>query len=100
MPYQVLDEAAIKEELGRLGGWALAESGTAISKEFAFRDFVEAFGFMTRCALIAEKLNHHPDWSNSYSKVRVTLTTHAKKGLTDRDFALARAMDEASGSRD
>lgn len=99
MAYQVLDEAAVQEELGRLDGWVLVESGAAIFKEFAFRDFAEAFGFMTRCALLAEKLNHHPDWSNSYARVRVTLTTHAKKALTDRDFALARAMDEAGGSR-
>ena len=99
MAYQILDPAAVQTELLRLDSWVLREDGTAISRSFSFRNFVEAFAFMTHTALMAEKLDHHPDWSNSYSRVEVQLTTHAKKGLTDRDFKLARAMDEAFRAR-
>ena len=74
-------------------GWSLAEGGDAIAKTFTFPDFVSAFGFMTRAALVAEKLDHHPDWSNSYRKVAVTLTTHDCGGLSALDVALATKMD-------
>ncbi len=95
MAYQVLDPAAVESELARLDGWVLSRDGTAIQREFVFRTFVDAFAFMTRCAFVCEKLDHHPDWSNSYAKVHVSLTTHVAHRLTDRDFALARAMDQA-----
>jgi 4a-hydroxytetrahydrobiopterin dehydratase len=100
MAYQILDPAAVQTELLRLDGWVLREDGTAISRSFSFRNFIDAFAFMTSAALLAEKLDHHPDWSNSYSKVHVSLTTHVARALTDRDFALARAMDHAYRPRD
>ncbi len=65
----------------------------AITKRFVFRDFNEAFGWMTRVALLAEAMNHHPEWSNVYRSVTVTLATHDAGGLTERDVRLARAMD-------
>jgi 4a-hydroxytetrahydrobiopterin dehydratase len=99
MAYELLDETAVAEALAGLDGWALADGGRSISKTFRFGNFVEAFGFMAESALVAEKLNHHPDWTNSYSSVDVTLTTHAKKQLTDRDFKLAAAMDGAAHRR-
>lgn len=78
-------------------GWALARDGAAIEKTFRFRDFIEAFGWMTRLAIHAEKMNHHPEWANVYRSVTVTLTTHDTGGLTKRDIALARAMDREAG---
>jgi 4a-hydroxytetrahydrobiopterin dehydratase len=99
MPYETLDPAAVEIELSQLDGWDLASNGASISRSFAFGNFIEAFGFMAECALVAEKLNHHPDWSNSYSKVHVTLTTHVTKCLTDRDFKMAKAMDAAFSRR-
>jgi 4a-hydroxytetrahydrobiopterin dehydratase len=76
------------------GGWAVAPTGDAISKEFRFLDFGAAFGWMTRVALLAEKMDHHPEWCNVYGKVNVTLTTHHIRGLSEKDFALAKSMDE------
>lgn len=75
----------------------LAEDGKSISKTFKFGSFVEAFGFMAQSALSAEKLNHHPEWFNVYSRVDVTLNTHDAGGLTELDFKLAKAMDKAAG---
>lgn len=85
--------AAIAEALTRLEGWVLAEGREAITRNFAFRSFGEAFGFMTRVALAAEKLDHHPEWSNVYRTVSITLATHDAGGLTELDFALARLID-------
>ncbi len=67
--------------------------GGKLSREFRFRDFVEAFGFMAQVALVAERMNHHPEWFNVYHTVRVDLVTHDAKGLTQRDFELATAMN-------
>lgn len=75
-------------------GWAMAGQGDAIEKTFGFGDFVEAFGWMTRVAFWAEKWDHHPDWSNGYSKVKVRLTTHDVGGLSALDAKLARKMDQ------
>lgn len=72
-----------------------AERGGAIRREFVFADFVQAFAFMTRVALVAEKSDHHPEWSNVYNRVAITLTTHDAGGLTAKDVALARAADAA-----
>ena len=83
----------IAQELGQLQGWKLAQDGGAIAKGFVFQDFTEAFAFMTRTALIAEKLDHHPDWSNVYNRVEVRLNTHDAGGLTAKDFTLAQAID-------
>lgn len=99
MAYMLLDAEAVAREVAKLDGWDLGADGFSISKSFKFASFVEAFGFMVEVALVAEKLDHHPGWSNSYSRVDVTLTTHAKKQLTDRDFRLASAMDEAAARR-
>lgn len=74
-------------------GWKRVEGRDAIAKTFQFRNFVEAFGFMTRAALHAEKLNHHPEWSNVYRTVEVTLTTHDCDGLSALDVKLAKRMD-------
>ena len=99
MDYEKLDAEAAARELTSLDGWELKPDGDAIFKSFTFKTFIEAFGFMTECAMRAEKLNHHPEWSNSYSRVDVLLTTHATKSLTQHDFKLARAMDKAYGRR-
>jgi 4a-hydroxytetrahydrobiopterin dehydratase len=83
-----------KAALGRLTGWSESKDRDAITKKFTFRDFNEAFGFMTRTALIAEKLDHHPEWFNVYKKVEVTLSTHDAGGVTELDVELAEAMDK------
>jgi len=79
--------------LSILSGWTLVEGREAMSKRFVFRDFNEAFGWMSRVAMLAEKLDHHPEWSNVYKTVEVTLSTHDAGGLTELDVRLARAMD-------
>lgn len=97
MAREKLGAAAVAEALAALEGWSLAADGNSISRTFVFRNFSEAFGFMTRCALAAEKLDHHPDWSNSYKSVDVTLSTHDAGGLTQLDFDLARRMNRYAG---
>ena len=84
------------EAVARLPGWRAADGRDAICKEFRFRDFNAAFGFMTRVALYADKADHHPEWSNVYNRVEVTLSTHDAGGVTDRDVALAHFMDQAA----
>ena len=78
-------------------GWKLDEQRDAITKEYVFDDFVTAFGFMTRVAIWAEKWDHHPEWSNVYKTVNVTLTTHDVDGLSALDVKLARKMDQIAG---
>jgi 4a-hydroxytetrahydrobiopterin dehydratase len=75
-------------------GWEMSEGRDAIRKSYRFADFVEAFGFMTRAALHAEKLDHHPEWFNVYRTVDVTLSTHDAGGLTELDITLAKKMDD------
>ncbi len=82
--------------LARLDGWHAAGDRDAITKEFRFKDFNAAFGFMSRVALFAEKHDHHPEWTNVYNRVEVTLSTHDSGGVTDKDVALAHFMDEAA----
>ena len=96
-----LDPAAIAAGLERLNskgesGWSVVEG--KLRRTFEFDDFVAAFGFMTRCALIAERMNHHPEWFNVYRTVRVDLTTHDAGGISSRDFELAAAMSRAAGA--
>ena len=79
-------------------GWVLHSKRDALVKEFKFKSFIDAFGWMTRVAIWAEKLNHHPEWSNVYSRVHVTLITHDVDGLSDLDIKLARKMDTMSSS--
>jgi 4a-hydroxytetrahydrobiopterin dehydratase len=94
---QKLSGEARKAALGRLKGWSEVAGRDAISKKFVFADFNAAFGFMTRAALIAEKIDHHPEWFNVYKTVEVTLSTHDAGGLTERDIELAAAMDKLAG---
>ncbi|HET9714776.1 MAG TPA: 4a-hydroxytetrahydrobiopterin dehydratase [Pseudolabrys sp.] len=86
-----------RSALARLSGWSEVEGRDAICKTFEFKDFNQAFGFMTRAALVAEKMDHHPEWLNVYRKVEVTLSTHDAGGLTERDVQLAEAMDRIVG---
>ncbi len=83
--------------LEKLDGWAEADEGKTIGRTFTFADFSQAFAFMTRVALLAEKADHHPDWSNSYNKVEISLTSHDAGGLTKRDAKLAKAIDGLVG---
>jgi 4a-hydroxytetrahydrobiopterin dehydratase len=85
-------EAAV----ARLNGWRAVEGRDAITKQFRFKDFNAAFGFMARVALNAEKQDHHPEWTNVYNRVEVTLSTHDAEGVTDKDVALAHFMDQAA----
>ncbi len=87
-----------KAALATIPGWTEVMERDAIFRKFVFRDFNEAFGFMTRAALIAEKRDHHPEWFNVYRTVEVTLSTHDAGGLTEKDVALARAMDKLASS--
>ncbi len=96
MKYEKLDAASIAARLGEMHGWVSGRDGTAIEKHYVFRDFRQAFGFMTECALAAEKLDHHPEWFNVYKKVDVTLTTHSAGGVTELDLKLAVLMDLAA----
>jgi 4a-hydroxytetrahydrobiopterin dehydratase len=84
---------ARKAAIAKLDGWSEVQGRDAITRTFNFADFNEAFGFMTRAALLAEKLDHHPEWFNVYDKVEVTLATHDAGGVTERDVALAEAMN-------
>jgi 4a-hydroxytetrahydrobiopterin dehydratase len=92
-----LTSEARKTALGRLKGWSEVPGRDAITRKFVFADFNAAFGFMTRAALVAEKLDHHPEWFNVYKTVEVTLSTHDAGGLTERDVKLAEAMDKLAG---
>lgn len=91
-----LEGAARAEALAELEatGWEVVEGRDAIQKTFKFRNFVEAWGWMSRMAMIAEKRNHHPEWANVYNRVEVVLTTHDADGLSEKDVALARTMDK------
>src|SRR5947208_694709 len=84
------------EALKNLSGWEEIEGGKLLTKTYLFNTFAEAFTFMTRIALYAEKMNHHPEWTNVYNKVHVTLTTHDCEGVSTKDIALALTMDEAA----
>ncbi len=79
--------------LAQLEGWREVAGRDAIFKKFTFADFNEAFGFMTRVAMVAEKMDHHPEWSNVYKNVEVTLSTHDAGGVTEKDVALAKTMN-------
>jgi 4a-hydroxytetrahydrobiopterin dehydratase len=84
--------------LVELQGWRMVDGRDAIAKSFSFKDFNQAFGFMTRVALMAEKMDHHPEWSNVYNKVEILLTSHEAGGLTERDIRLARFVDQAAAT--
>lgn len=92
-----LTEAERNEALARLPHWRGVDGRDAIARGYKFADFNAAFGFMTRVALIAERMNHHPEWSNVWNRVDVTLSSHDADGLTERDIKLAEAMDRIAG---
>jgi 4a-hydroxytetrahydrobiopterin dehydratase len=93
-PEKIGAQAALKD----LAGWAAVDGRDAIARTYRFRDFNAAFGFMSRVALVAEKLDHHPEWSNVYSRVDVVLATHDADGVTALDVQLATFMDNAAGA--
>lgn len=95
-----LDADAVARELEKIGGWETVKEGTAIRKLFTFRDFNAAWGFMSRAALLAEKMDHHPEWFNVYNRVEVVLNTHDAGGLSALDFEMAVKMDEYYGLKD
>ncbi len=83
--------------MSELNGWSATDGRDAIVKSFRFNDFNQAWGFMSRCALMAERMDHHPEWFNVYNRVDVTLSTHDAGGLTERDIKLAMFMDRVAG---
>ena len=92
-----LTEAERSEALAALPEWTLRADSLAIERQFKFKNFSEAWAFMARVALIAEKHDHHPEWSNVYNRVAITLTTHDAGGLSERDARMARAIDKLLG---
>jgi 4a-hydroxytetrahydrobiopterin dehydratase len=94
MPTAKLSSEEVANRLGSVEGWELADG--KLERRFQFADFVSAFGFMTEVALVAESMNHHPEWENVYNRVVVRLTTHDAGGISEKDFALAARMDELS----
>ena len=94
-----LSDADIAAALATLPGWTRLAEKKAIGKTYTFADFSEAFGFMARVALAAERANHHPDWSNVYRTVVVTLSTHDAGGVTEKDIQLARTMEKIAAAR-
>jgi 4a-hydroxytetrahydrobiopterin dehydratase len=88
MAVKTLNSDELHSALKSLAGWSLNSKGK-LEREFKFKTFTEAFSFMARVAFEAEKMNHHPDWSNSYNKVKIELMTHDAKGVTEKDVALA-----------
>jgi 4a-hydroxytetrahydrobiopterin dehydratase len=91
MGREKLSETELKSALAKLGDWK--QEGNTIARKFQFKDFKAAFGFMTQVALVAEKMDHHPDWQNVYNRVSVSLSTHDKGGITSLDISLAEKMD-------
>ena len=96
MPTPRLSDAEIRERLRALPAWSLVDG--KLHREYRFADFVAAFGFMTSAALVAESMNHHPEWFNVYAQVRVDLVTHDAKGISAKDFALATRMEELAST--
>jgi 4a-hydroxytetrahydrobiopterin dehydratase len=92
-----LASAERKSALEKLAGWSEVQGRDAITKKFVFQDFNQAFGFMARAAMVAEKMDHHPEWFNVYKTVEVTLSTHDAGGVTELDVQLAQAMDKLAG---
>ncbi len=92
-----LSEAEVVQALQRLTEWQ--RRGNKLARTYRFKDFVDAFGWMSSVALVAESMNHHPEWRNVYATVEVELTSHDVGGITDRDFELAKAMDRLAADR-
>ncbi len=96
MPAKKLSDGEVKERLSKVKGWSLQNG--KLHRELQCKDFAAAFGNMTRVALVAESMNHHPEWFNVWNKVVIDLNTHSVKGISDYDFALAEKIDEIFGS--
>ena len=92
-----LDENAIHQEMQKIDGWEMVDGKDAITKTFKFKNVSQAWAFMSRVSLLAEKMNHHPEWFNVYNRVEVTLNTHDVGGLSALDFKMAAAMDLYAG---
>ncbi|MDE2618553.1 MAG: 4a-hydroxytetrahydrobiopterin dehydratase [Sphingomonadales bacterium] len=92
MPIAKLTESEVQALLAEFPDWTLRADGKALERSFRFKDFNQAFGFMTRVALYADKHDHHPEWFNVYNRVEITLTTHDADGLSARDSAMVRAI--------
>ena len=90
--YHKLSENEIKDEVAKLDGWQVL--GGKLNRTFEFDDFVQAFGFMTKVAMEAEKMNHHPEWFNVYNRVKIELVTHDVDGISNYDFRLAKTIDK------
>jgi 4a-hydroxytetrahydrobiopterin dehydratase len=97
MSTEKLSSAQVNEKLAGLAGWDLDHG--KLHRKLVFSDFIEAFGFMSRVALLAETANHHPEWSNVYNRVEIYLTTHDAGGITDRDFDLAERINALVGQQ-
>lgn len=97
MSQKRLTENVLMQNLAGLDGWSLNADKTAIARSFRFQDFNAAFGFMSHIALMAERLDHHPAWSNVYNRVDITLTTHDAGGLSDKDMVMARFINDLGG---
>jgi len=94
-----LEHIDVIERMRQIPAWAFNETrGGTISREYQFKDFTQAFSFMCHMALVAEKRNHHPEWTNVYNRVAVTLTTHDAQGLTSKDFDMALTMDSVAAA--
>ena len=89
----IIEKNRVPVELESLDGWLLTDDGSAIRKKFRFKNFSEAFAFMTRVAMLAEQNNHHPEWFNVYNRVEITLTTHDADGITLKDLTLAKLIE-------
>lgn len=89
-----LSRRKISENITAISGWQTDKDGKVIQKSFSFKDFSQAWAFMSGVALLAEKMNHHPEWFNVYNRVEITLTTHESGGLTNKDFTMAMQIDD------
>ncbi|MEM5365035.1 4a-hydroxytetrahydrobiopterin dehydratase [Paraburkholderia azotifigens] len=96
---QKLSSEERTQQVAQLNGWQNVEGRDAIKRQFKFADFNEAFGFMTRVAIKAQEMDHHPEWFNVYSNVEITLSTHDANGVTERDIRLARFIDEITAAK-
>jgi 4a-hydroxytetrahydrobiopterin dehydratase len=94
--YKKLSESEIQQQVNNLDGWQVTNG--KINKSFEFENFVEAFGFMTRVAMEAEKMNHHPEWYNVYNRVKIDLVTHDLDGISNYDIKLAKKIDKLAKS--
>ena len=88
-----IDPQTLEDELSTLDGWAIVDGRSAIQKSYKLKNFNEAWSFMSRVALLAEKMDHHPEWFNVYNKVDITLTTHDAGGVSEKDITMAKAID-------